>query len=159
MIHYGISLPTDVKNAIEDVFRENDDIESVECYHLEDYESFQKDLTLTNNVIMSMDGSNRGTTNNVWTYYGEIRYSLTEKIILVDDDGVELERISDLDAVEGTILEGMGLYAIVLLEKVIWDSKEKIFERHPSMYIYCPVSDQEDPADRLYKELKEQYHE
>lgn len=149
----GISLPTDVRNSIEDVFRENDNIESVECYHLEDADSFQKDLTLTNRVIMSMDGFNSGSTNNVWTYYGALRYSLSESIVLVDTDGSEMEKISDLESYDDTLLETTGDYAVVLLEKVNWDSKEGIFERHPSLYIFCPISENEDPVDKIYNEL------
>ena len=142
------------------MFRENDDIESVECYHLEDFEAFQKDLTLVNSVTMSMDGWNSGTTNNVWTYYGALRYSLSEKIVLVDNEEKELEIISDLDCPEDTVLEGTGDFAVVLLEKVNWDSKTQVFERHPVLYIYCPISDQDDPIEGIYQELtKENYHE
>ena len=54
----NISVPTDVKNAIEDVFLENDVINGVECYHKEDLEQFQEDLTLENIVRMSLKGTN-----------------------------------------------------------------------------------------------------
>lgn len=48
----GVKIPTSVRNAIEDVFMENDDIGSVECYHAEDVEQFQTDLKLKNDVEM-----------------------------------------------------------------------------------------------------------
>jgi hypothetical protein len=60
-----ITLPTEVKNSLEDVFQENDNIESVEVYHPEDRDAFQTDLRLFNNVTLSMTGTNEGSVMNV----------------------------------------------------------------------------------------------
>ena len=163
MLQYGyfseinITLPTEVRNAIEDVFLENDEIDGVECYHKEDLEQFQKDLTLLNDVRMTIDGTNSGLTNNVWTYYGNITYSLSENICLYDADGVLIEEISKLENEKETVVEKPNDYVITLLERVEWDSSESLIHREPKLYIYCPVVYEEDEPDKyenLYNELK-----
>lgn len=149
-----ITLPTEVKNSLEDVFQENDNIESVEVYHPEDRDAFQTDLRLFNNVTLSMTGTNEGSVMNVWTYYGDVQFSLTEKTVLVDENGELLETISELDNSEmPSVLNSPEDFAIILLEKTEWkgSDKEKKFERHPSLYIYCPLS---DDAEENVKEEK-----
>lgn len=139
-----INLPTEVKNSLEDVFQENDNIESVEVYHPEDRDAFQSDLKLFNDVTLSMAGTNEGSIMNVWTYYGDVQFSLTEKTVLLDENGELLETISDLDNSDTpSILNSSEDFAIILLEKTQWKSseKERKFERHPCLYIYCPFSD------------------
>lgn len=155
----NIELPTEVKNAIEDVFLENDNIEGVECYHKEDLEQFQQDLTLTNFVSMSIKGNNNGETNNVWTYYGNVTYSLSEAIILVDENDEVLEEISKLENPEQTILETPDDYAVVLLERVSWESENEIITREPVLFIYCPepgeaLSAEEERYQQVYNDLK-----
>ena len=135
----NISVPTDVRNAIEDVFLENDVINGVECYHKEDLEQFQEDLTLENIVRMSLKGTNRGITNNVWTYYGNLSYSLSESILLVDEDDTTIEEISNIQNTNKTVLETPNDWAIVLIEKVMWDTVEEKLERNPVLFIYCPT--------------------
>ena len=116
---------------------ENDDINSVECYHKNDLEIFQKDLTLRNFVAMNLDGSNRGDTNNVWTYYGNLTFSLSEAIILVDNNDEIVEKISELENPNETILEVSNQYAVVLLEKVNLDTKNvNNVNRDLVLYIY-----------------------
>ena len=53
----NIQLPTDVKNSIEDVFRENDNIEEVQCYHKDELDDFQKDLKLSRDITIYVEGS------------------------------------------------------------------------------------------------------
>ena len=155
----NIQLPTEVKNAIEDVFLENDDIEGVECYHPEDIEQFQEDLTLTNFVKMTIGGSNEGETNNIWTYYGNVTYSLSEAIILVDDQDEIIEEISKIENDEPTIVESRNHYAVVLRERVSWNAQSKAPTRETVLYIYCPVSveTEEDKYKGIYQEIKEEY--
>ena len=49
-------------------------------------------------------------------------------------------------------------YAVVLIEKVEWDSGEKTLTRSDVLYIYCPVSDVQQPEpdrfDDIYVQLK-----
>lgn len=148
----NIQLPTDVRNAIEDVFLENDDVRGVECYHLEDQEQFKQDLTLTNFVKININGYNEGETNNVWTYYGNLTYSLSEAIILVDENDDVLEEISKIENNKNTILDTPNEYAVVLLERVNWDSESKTVTREPVLYIYCPISLEEQEDDK-YDEI------
>lgn len=152
----NIILPTEVRNSIEDVFLENDNIEGVECYHREDLEQFQEDLTLTNFVSMSINGYNNGETNNVWTYYGNLTYSLSEAIILVDENDEVLEEVSKLENPESTTVETPNNYAVVLLEKVNWISETKSISRHPILFIYCPIgtSEEENKYQQVIDEIK-----
>lgn len=164
MPYYGyfseinITLPTEVRNSIEDVFLENDNVENVQCYHLEDLEQFQEDLTLHNFVEIQLKGANRGQTNNVWTYYGNMSYSLSETINLVaDNDGEILEEISNVQNDEKSILETPDDYVVVLHEIVSWDSDDENLTRELALLIYCPIQsepDEEDPYEDLYNELK-----
>jgi hypothetical protein len=52
-----------------------------------------------------------------------------------------------------SVLNSPEDFAIILLEKTEWkgSDKEKKFERHPSLYIYCPLS---DDAEENVKEEK-----
>jgi len=106
---------------------------------------------------MTIDGTNSGLTNNVWTYYGNITYSLSENICLYDADGVLIEEISKLENEKETVVEKPNDYVITLLERVEWDSSESLIHREPKLYIYCPVVYEEDEPDKyenLYNELK-----
>jgi len=139
----NITLPTDVRNAIEDVFSENDEIEEVECYHQEDIQEFQRDISPKNDVKMSLTGASVGSICNVWTYYGGVEYTLTEKIVLLGKDGEELEVISELNPsldAPYSIVINPSSYQVVLIERVNWDSSTGEFGRHPHLYIYCPIT-------------------
>lgn len=160
----NIVLPTDVRNAIEDVFSENDEIDEVECYHLEDLEEFQRDVSPSNNVNMSLLGNSVGEICNVWTYYGGLDYSLTEKIVLTGKENEELEVISELtpsDDMPYSSVINPSSYQVVLIERVKWDSSKDEFGRHPHLYIYCPISAEgpvegdphEEKYDKIYNQL------
>lgn len=155
-----IEVPTEVKNAIEDVFMENDNVESVECFHPEDIESFQNTLKLVNDVKMWADGKNIGQTNNVWTYYGDMRYSLSETIVLLDKNDQLLEEISKLENNEPTTVNDPTSYAVVFLEKVKWNSEKAEYSRTQELYIYCPISLETPPEtskyDKVYNSIKEE---
>lgn len=153
-----ITIPTEVKNAIEDVFLENDNIMGVECYHQEDIDQFQDDLTLVNNVKMFLNGHNEGTLNNIWTYYGNTSYSFSEKIVLCDDEGNKIEDISTTEAEEPTTIFTPNEWVVTLYEVVNWNSEnegEKL-TRETKLYIYCPMSSKEEDDDYsdIYNEIK-----
>lgn len=156
----NIELPTEVKNAIEDVFSENDDVESVECYHRGDLDVFEKDIKLKNILRTSINGKTFGIINNVWTYYGDIKYSLSEDYGLEDNEG-NIEEISKIEDEENSVINNPDDYDIVLIEKVEWDNeKDKTVHKTLTLYIYCPVDLEEDdeeeyldPRDARYKEL------
>lgn len=155
----GTFLPTDLRNSIEDVFSENDKIDGVTCYYREEREEFEKDLTLENFVEMSLTGINHGKTNNIWTYYGNLTYSLTEKILLINENGETEEEISKLEPEFQTILEEPDDFAVVLKETVEWDTRVGTdVKRELNMYIYCPESSEEeqDPYETAYNRLKEE---
>ena len=138
----NIELPSDVKNSIEDVFRENDNISSVECYHLEDIEQFEQDLQPINIVMMNLDGSNSGEIHNFFTYYGGVEHDLLEKIQLYDGEELHTD-ISNIEGSGTSKLEDTNDYTIILVEKTTWDTSASPKEA-PSveniLFIYCPYS-------------------
>lgn len=157
----GITLPTDVRNAIEDVFHENDNVESVICYHIDEAEEFQNDLKLTNEVNMYITGKSSGVVNNVWTYYGGMQYSLSEYIRLLEENGTLIEDISKIENDEVSLLYNLKEYVVVLLEKVSWETPGNL-TREQVLYIYCPESldegdPEEDRYDRVYNQVVDEY--
>ena len=151
----NIELPTEVRNSIEDVFHENDDVEGVECYHLDDREEFEKDLSLVTNVSVSLEGWSTGLKYNVWTYYGLVNYSLKENINLVGNSEEDfIEEITPEFNSDETLIENPADYVITLLEKVEWDTrKNNVEKRELNLCIYCPISIDGETPDDKYKEI------
>lgn len=145
----NIALPTDVRNAIEDVFSENDNVEGVECYHKEDLETFQSDMTIKNETKIYLSGKNSGKITNVFTYYGSLSYALSESINLYDDEDNVLEDISNIEAETETIVDIPTDYCVVLLEVVEWNSETGKHEKQPKLYIYCPESSEDEEENEI----------
>lgn len=143
----GISLPTEAKNAIEDIFMENDNIDSVQCYYSSELEDFLNDITLKNETIMFMDGHSRGTIYNVYTYCGDTQISLSEYTVLAEKEPDENEEINVLETITNYQAEGKSIvfnskeYNFVLLEKIHWEAPGEI-KKENSVYLYCPVNDE-----------------
>lgn len=151
----GITLPTSVKNSIEDVFMENDDVSSVECYHLEDREQFQQDLTFNNSISLRLKKGHSGTINNVFTYYGEIEYSYSEDFNLYDSKGNIIENISKIDSNYDTTIMSKNDWVVTLTEVVEWDDENSDeVNRTTTLYIYCPESSEEFEYQSVYDEVK-----
>jgi hypothetical protein len=130
-----IELPIDVNNALEDVFNENEEVDNVDMYFREDAEVFEEDIILANNVNADLKGPSSGSMNNVFTYYGEIDYSMSEFIRLVDGEEL-IEEITMIDQLEVPSRLNRDMYAIVLIENVQWEKGE--VKREPHLYVYCP---------------------
>lgn len=133
-----ITLPIDVKNSIEDVFNENNNIEEVNIYFKEDVDLFESDITLTKSVNVHLEGNNDGQSVNVFSYYGgeNIEYSVSEFVKLYDK-GQIIEDITDIDLNKSRTRVNPETYAVVLIENVSWSVG--VLSRHPKLYIYCPV--------------------
>jgi hypothetical protein len=132
-----VELPIDVKNAMEDVFTENDGVEDVDIYFLEDSELFEQDLTLKNEVNVYLNSPSKGSSNNVFTYYGEIDFSLSEFVRLYDGETL-LEEITRIDLSESPSKLNDSMYAVVLIERLKWEDGK--LARHLKLHIYCPKS-------------------
>jgi len=106
-------------------------------------------------VELFLDGSHNGTTNNIWTYYGNMAYALNESIKLYDNetDLNELETISETDSDETTLVETPNEWAVVLHEVVKWVSGDKEVSRDLKLYIYCPIPSEEEQEDDKYSEI------
>lgn len=131
----GVELPIDVNNALEDVFNENDGIEDVDVYFKEDADLFGDELVLVNDVKAQLKGPSEGKSNNVFTYYGEVDYSLSEFVKLMDGDKV-LEDITNVDQLDMPTTVNRSMFAIVLIEAVEW--KNGTSSKRPKLYVYCP---------------------
>jgi hypothetical protein len=131
----GVELPIDVSNALEDVFNENDGIDDVDVYFKEDADLFGDELVLVNDVKAQLKGPSEGKSNNVFTYYGEVDYSLSEFVKLMDGDKV-VEDITNVDQIDMPTTVNKSMFAIVLVEAVEW--KNTSMTRKPKLYIYCP---------------------
>ena len=154
----NIELPSDVKNAIEDVFRENDDVTDVECYHSEDVEQFGIDLSPQNIAIMNLDGSNSGEAVSFYTYYGEVEHDLLEEIMLFDGDDLHTE-ISKIEGSGTSKLVDENDYTVILVERTKWDSKASVADLTTTLMIYCPypadgISDEDLRFQGIYNEIK-----
>ena len=131
-----IELPIDVNNAIEDVFNENDTINNVDIYFREDANVFESDLLLENRVDAHLNKPSSGSVNAVFTYYGDIEYSLSEFVTLYNDENEVEEQITSIDNRDSHSRLDPDRYAVVLLEKITWENGK--IERTPNLFIYCP---------------------
>jgi predicted kinase len=131
----GVEVPTEVKNSIEDVFAENDNVENVDIYFKEDADLFGTDLTLINEVNSYLNLPSKGNYNNVFTYYGEIEYSLSEFVKLYDGDKL-IDNITNVDKRDIPTDFRSSDFAVVLVERVKWEQSKLV--RTPHLYVYCP---------------------
>lgn len=151
----GVEVPTSVCNAIEDVFMENDNIETVECYHIEDLDQFQKDLRLENTIELTVDGPHLGNTHNVWTYYGDVEYSYSEFTTLRNNDGDVVEKVSEISNDNDTIVNDRKDWIVTLVESVNWGSGSEGVERNLTLYIFCPESSESYEYQDVYEKVRE----
>jgi hypothetical protein len=142
----GVELPIDASNALEDVFNENDGIEDVDVYFKEDADLFGDELVLVNDVKAQLKGPSEGKSNNVFTYYGEVDYSLSEFVKLMDGEKV-LEDVTNVDQLDMPTTVNRSMFAIVLVEAVEW--KNGAVSKKQKLYVYCP---QESKDARQSKE-------
>lgn len=157
----NIPLPTDVKNAIEDVFRENDNIAEVLCYQKEDVDTFETDLTLTSEIHIHFNGNSYGSSSSVWTYYGGVEWSLSEISDFDPDNGDPLEEIMQSISDQKSHIDEEQ-YQVILIEKMSWDTEKKFYEKKDTLYIYCPVSDEPDDDykyEDVYNEVKNEEYD
>lgn len=135
----GIEIPVSVRNSIEDVFMENDNVGGVECYHKEDLKVFESDMVIKNNIDITVNNGSTGEFYNVWTYYGEINYSYGEDYNLVDKDGNIIETISNIQSeLDTSELINPNDWVVLLLEKLSWNKDVDTPSREATLYIYCP---------------------
>lgn len=138
---------------------ENDNISNVWCYHPEEKADFEKDLTLKNEIKISLAGLNAGSIYNIFTYHGDIDYMVSRSTKLFNEKGDVEEEIDDFSPIGNSKIVEPTEYAVVMLEKVEWDSGEKKLERTDTLYIYCPVTGEPPEPDRfegIYTQLKDE---
>lgn len=137
----GITLPTDVRNAIEDVFLENDAVENVTCYFQDELDSFQNDLKFKNQIKIYTNGQSTGIIHNTFTYYGQVDFSVSEETTLLEKNGESeavIEGITNIDNNDiPTLVYDSSEYDVVLLETLIWNTPNAP-TRTSQLFIYCP---------------------
>jgi predicted aspartyl protease len=131
----NIDLPIDVKNALEDVFSENENVKDVDLYFKEDASLFGEDLILANEVKAHLNSPSEGSTNNVFTYYGEVEISMSEFVNLYDEDK-KIEEVTNIDQLDRPTTINTSKYAIVLVESVKW--KDGKIDKSLRLLVYCP---------------------
>jgi hypothetical protein len=140
-----VELPIDVNNALEDVFNENKEItDEVSVYFKEDADLFEDDLILANNVNADLKGPSNGSVNNVFTYYGEIDFSLSEFVRLTNGEEV-VEEITNIDQLDKPSKLNRESYAVVLVENVKWEKGEIV--KKLNLYIYCPIESESQESE------------
>jgi hypothetical protein len=134
------SVPTEVANAIDDAFSENDNIEKVSLYTKDNISDLESDLKIKYSATVYSDGKGELHTEDAYTYYGDLIYSQSEYLALSNGDKVidEIVNINRNDI--PTIKNDPDDYAVVLIEVI--DSKGGVLSRRtPVLYIYVPVKD------------------
>jgi hypothetical protein len=131
-----IDLPLAVQNALEDVFAENDLVENVDIYFKGDYELLGEELRVINEVDVYLEKPSSGSVFNVFTYYGDIEYSVSEFVNLLDEKGGIIEDITHIDNRNAMTEANPEEFAVVLFEKLEWSDGQ--LARDPRLVIYCP---------------------
>lgn len=139
----SIKLPIAVKNAIEDVFDENDDVdEEIYLYMPEDISSFEEDLTLTNRVNVYVNKPSDGQVVEVFTYYGDVDYVLNEIVTLRNEDGSEISNITNLVYHDQSSTINPDKWAVVLVRTYTWKDGE--INSILRLHLYCVGSSLEE---------------
>jgi hypothetical protein len=136
----GIEIPTDVRNAIEDVFTENDSITDINIYFKEDAEVFESDVVLLKEIDAYVTDLSAGSVDDVYTYYGEIDYSLSEIYNLYDNKTSQttIADVVNIDNQSKASILNSEQWAVVLIETTRWD--EGKVEKIQKTYLYSPHS-------------------
>lgn len=141
----NVNLPTAVENAVRDVFDENDNIGTVDFFFMDGVEDFEQELTLENRVTVNLDGTTEGQTNDVFTYYGNLKISLSEFVSLYKGDDL-INKITEIDNRERpTELVDKKDFAVVLVETTKFTQnkgEEGTYEVSDVLRIYCPVMEE-----------------
>jgi hypothetical protein len=132
----NIDIPIDVKNALEDVFSENDKVDEVDLYFKDDAALFGEDLILAKELKAYLNAPSEGVNKNVFTYYGEVEISMSEFFNLYDGEK-KIEEITNIDQLDTpTKIINKSQYAIVLVETVSWKAGK--VEKSLRLSMYCP---------------------
>jgi hypothetical protein len=150
----GVEIPTPVKNSIEDVFDENDQIDTVDLYMKEDAETFLDEASFKDMVIVDLSGKSTGSRHNTYTYYGDVLYD--ENLVVSLNKGEEVvELIDDIKSPFSTDEKECNIsrfddtdWVILLLEHITWEAPCESESRENILVIYCPERGDADENDR-----------
>jgi len=136
-----VDLPTDVSNALQDVFNENELIEQVEVYFKEDIHEMEEDIKIVNEIDVFLSKPSSGSFQKAFTYFGYVEHSVSEFVKLYGLDNNILEDITNIDNRSADSKVDPKDYVILLIETVKWGNTE--MKLSPVLYIYCPESFEE----------------
>lgn len=140
----NIELPIDVKNALNDVFDENDftsdEEDVINIYFKEDLEDFQTDTVLLTQLNVQIKGGNSsGEILDKYTYYGNLitENAFYENIGLYDGETL-VRQHSLIEPTDTNKLEDPNDYCILVIEEQEFHMGE--YTVIPRLYIYIPKS-------------------
>lgn len=140
----NIEIPIPVKNAIEDVFDENDfnheypDDDAVSLYSKNDIDEFEADTCVfTELEIQVGEGYSSGDVINKFTYYGELSTAnaYTEYINLYNGEEL-VNEVKKIEKTSNNKLINPDDFCVIVLEEQIFRYGE--FESIPRVFIYVP---------------------
>lgn len=135
-----IEMSTEIQNSIKDVFEENDNIDTVECYFKEDVDTFAKDITINKRVISNLDGDSSGCNTDVYSYYGDPEFIVNEYVEVVKGNE-SLSVITDIASEDLTDFDRDD-FVVLLFEQHNWEGKE--YKTELKLLIYCPKESPDD---------------
>ncbi len=138
----NIDLPIDVANALQDVFDENELVQTVEIYSKEDIDEIESDIQIVNEIDVFLSKPSSGSFQKAFTYFGYVDHSVSEFVKLYDLDNKVLENITNIDNRSANSKIDSSDYVILLIETVEWGNLE--MTTTPILYVYCPESFEEE---------------
>ena len=140
----NIQLPIDVKNALNDVFDENDftsdEEDIINIYFKEDLEDFLTDTLLITQLNIQVKGGNSsGEVLDKYSYYGVLNTdnAFYENIGFYDGETL-IKQHSLIEPTDTNKLEDPNDYCIVVIEEQEFHMGE--YTVIPRLYIYIPTS-------------------
>lgn len=139
-----MKLPIAVKNAISDIFDENDDINEnnldINIYKLQDIDELNNDMFAHTNIKISDSGCVNLSFTKAYSHYNKYQFKYNESIkFIVNEDDYEKEEeiiISELEQNTNKLLDPND-YLVYLLEE--HNFAENLYNKHYYIIIYMPI--------------------
>lgn len=74
----------------------------------------------------------------MWTYYGEVEYSYSENVRLINKEGKVEEDITRIDCDDDTVIMNRNDWVVSLVERINWGENKEGIDRETILYIFCP---------------------
>lgn len=139
---YKITIPDRIRKSINDVFDENDFVDSDDVmyiYFKNDLEMFESETACANIIYFDISKNRKSSFDIVtkYTYYGKLDFnnSFTEDIKIINDES-EIYEVSNIIPTDFNKLENPEDYCIIVLVERIFENGE--YSEIPRLYFYVP---------------------